>query len=81
MKTTLLASILALALFSGCKKSDSSCEAIYDHTLSLLPDELKKSTEDHKSDAIAKCEKMSPEARQCAADAKSVEDLMKCPHK
>ena len=32
-----------------------------------------------KGDAIAKCEKMSPAARKCALDAKSMEELMQCP--
>jgi hypothetical protein len=32
-----------------------------------------------KADGLAKCEKMKPESRQCALDAKSMEDLMKCP--
>ena len=81
MKTMLLASILALSFVAGCKKSDTSCEALYDHTMSLVPDEMKKGADDKKADAIAKCEKMSPEARQCAADATSLADLMKCPHK
>ena len=31
--------------------------------------------------AIGKCEAASDEAKQCALDAKSMEDLMKCPRK
>jgi hypothetical protein len=82
MKTMFLASLLAAALGGGCsKKSDSSCEAVYEHTLSLVPDGMKQSMEGKKADALAKCEKLSPEARQCALDATSLEDLMKCPRK
>ncbi|MEO8705257.1 MAG: hypothetical protein ABI867_34765 [Kofleriaceae bacterium] len=81
MKTLFLASFLVV-LAAGCsKKSDSSCEAVYEHTLSLVPDGLKGSMEGKKAEALAKCEKLSPEARQCALDAAAFEDLMKCPRK
>jgi hypothetical protein len=79
MKTILLSCVLSLAF--GCSKKSGSCEDIVDHTVSLLPAEMKDKMADGKADAIAKCEKMSPEARKCAADASSLEDLMKCPHK
>jgi hypothetical protein len=78
----ILSSVLALSLFSGCKKSGGgSCQDVFDHTVSLMPAEMKDQLASSKDDAIAKCEKLSPEARQCALDAKSLEDLMKCPHK
>jgi hypothetical protein len=77
LKTIIIASLL----FTGCKKSSSQCEDVYDHTMSLVPDELKDKMSGSKDDAIAKCEKMSPEARQCALDAKEMGDLMKCPRK
>jgi hypothetical protein len=82
MMKMMFASILTVAAIGGCsKQSDSSCEAVYEHTLSLVPDGLKGNMEGKKADAIAKCEKMSPEARRCALDASSLEDLSKCPRK
>jgi hypothetical protein len=76
MKTIIL--LASLLSFTGCKKS-GSCEDIYNHTKSLLPDAMKSAMDGKKDDAIAKCEKLSPQARQCALDATSLEDLMKCP--
>jgi hypothetical protein len=80
MKHILLSSLLAVSLLAGCKKSGSDCEKVFDHTVSLMPAEMQGKLEDGKADAIAKCEKMSPEARKCALDATSLEELMKCPH-
>jgi hypothetical protein len=72
---------LALALATGCsKKGGSECEAIFDHTVSLMP-ELKDKLEQGREEAIKKCEKLSPEARKCALDASSMTDLASCPHK
>jgi hypothetical protein len=79
MKKLIVSTILALTVGTGCSKKSNSCEAIYDHTASLLPPDMKGALESGKADALAKCEKMSPEARQCAADAQSLADLMKCP--
>ena len=75
--TSILSSILSLSLIGCSKKSD--CEQIYEHTVSLLPAEMKAQVEQGKAEAIGKCEKMSPEARKCALDAQSLADLMKCP--
>jgi hypothetical protein len=80
MTKLLLPSLLALSLVSGCKKKEASCDAVFDHTVSLMPAEMQAKVKEGKADAIAKCEKMSPEARKCALDAKALEDLMKCPH-
>lgn len=80
MTKHLLSSLLVMSLATtACSKKQSSCEAVVDHTLSLMPPEMQGKLKDGKADAIAKCQKMSPEARQCALDAKSLEDLMKCP--
>lgn len=79
MKNLLLPSLLALSLVAGCKKKQPSCDEVFDHTLSLMPAEMQGKLKDGKADAVAKCEKMSPEARRCALDAKSLEELMKCP--
>jgi hypothetical protein len=84
MKNILLAStLLSLGLLAsaGCSKKSGSCTDVFDHTVSLMPAEMKEQLANTKDDAIAKCEKMSPEARQCALDAKSIDDLMKCPRK
>lgn len=79
MKTIILSTILFLAFGSGCKKSESDCEKVFAHTLSLLPAETKAKVQEGKSEALAKCAKMSPETRTCVLDAKKLEDLMKCP--
>jgi hypothetical protein len=81
MKTLIVSTILAITLGAGCSKKSGSCEAIYDHTLTLVPADMKTQLESGKADAIAQCEKMSPEARQCAGDAQSLADLLKCPKK
>ena len=69
---------VSFALVAGCSKK-SECEQLFDHTVSLLPAEMKDKLSGSKADAIGKCEKMSPEAKKCALDASSLEDLMKCP--
>jgi hypothetical protein len=80
MNKLIVATILALTtMTTACSKKSNSCDAIVDHTLTLLPNEMKSMVAGDKASAVAKCEKMSPEARQCAADANSLEDLMKCP--
>jgi hypothetical protein len=71
--------IFALVIAAGCSKSGSKCEQVFDHTVSLMPAEMKDKLGAGKAQAIAKCEKASPAAQQCALDAKSLEDLMKCP--
>ncbi|MBA3392300.1 MAG: hypothetical protein H0T89_06635 [Deltaproteobacteria bacterium] len=79
MKTIILSSLVFLSLVSGCKKSGSECDQVFDHTVSLMPAEMQGKLKENKADAIAKCEKLSPEARKCALAAKTVDDLMKCP--
>jgi len=74
------ASILALTLAAGCSKKASQCEQIIDHTISIMPAEFKDQVAADKPKAIEKCEKLSPEAKDCALAAKGMEDLMKCPH-
>ncbi len=73
--------LLSTVLATGCSKKAATCDDVYDHTVSLMPAELKSKLEGGKDDAIAKCEKASPEARQCALDASSMDELMKCPRK
>jgi len=77
-KTMMILLSLSLAT-AACKKKEASCGDIVDHTMSLMPEELRANIK--KDDAVAKCEKLSPESRQCAADAKTLDDLMKCPKK
>ncbi len=78
MKHLIITSLVSLAFAGGCSKK-SQCEEIFDHTVSLLPAELKDKVAASKSDAIGKCEKLPEESRKCALEAKSMEDLMKCP--
>jgi hypothetical protein len=79
MKNLMLPTLLAASLLSGCKKKQPSCDDVVAHTVSLMPPEMQGQLKAGKADAIAKCEKMSPDARRCALDAKSLDDLMKCP--
>jgi len=82
MKTIIVAALVSLTLTAGCsKKSGGSCEDLFDHTVSLLPEGMKDQMAGQKDAAIAKCEKLSPEAKKCAFDATSMDDLMKCPKK
>jgi len=71
---------LAFAL-TACSKSAPDCEKIFDKTVAFMPADMQEQLKGKKDEAIAKCEKSSPEAKQCAADANTMEDLMKCPRK
>jgi len=73
--------VMSVVIATGCSKKAGSCEEIFDHTLSLLPAEMKDQMAGQKEKALAKCEKLSPESRKCAADASSLDELMKCPNK
>ncbi len=75
-KLMLFAFVTALA--TGCSKKKPSCEDIYEHTKSLAPAEMREMFEKKKDSAIEKCEKLSDDAKQCAMDAKTMEDLQKC---
>lgn len=80
MKNIFAASLLCvLSLATGCSKKEPSCGDIVDHTISIMPAEFKDKVAADKDKAIEKCEKLSPEAKKCAMDAASMEDLMKCP--
>jgi hypothetical protein len=72
----LAASLALTSLAAGCK-SKPSCDEVVDHTLTLIPAELKAHMGD-KKDMIEKCEKKTDEERACANAAASFEDLMKC---
>ena len=66
---------------AACGGDDASCEKVVDHTLSLLPAEMKGQMGDKKP-MIQRCEKEStPEQRKCVLGAKSMEDVVKCPKK
>ncbi len=81
MQNIIMSALLALTLGSvGCSKKSTSCEALIEHTADIVPAEMKDSVLKDKDKAIAKCEKMSDAAKQCAADANNMDDLMKCPH-
>lgn len=70
---------LTLALSAAaCGGDDASCDKVVDHTLSLLPAEMKGQLGDKKV-MVQRCEKeSSPEQRKCVMGAKSMEDVMKC---
>jgi hypothetical protein len=73
--------LMSIVIAAGCSKKSGSCEEVYDHTVSLLPAEMKDQMAGQKEQAIAKCEKLPEEARKCAMDASSLDELMKCPKK
>lgn len=73
-----LAAVAALALCLTACKDDASCDKVVDHTLGLLPAEMKAALGD-KAAMIKQCEGASKAARSCALAAKSMDDLMKCP--
>ena len=81
MKTLIISALVSIALTAGCSKKSGSCEEVFDHTVSLLPDGMKDQMAGQKEQAIAKCEKLPEEARKCAMDASSLDELMKCPKK
>jgi hypothetical protein len=67
---------LTLSLVA-CKGSDS-CDKVVDHTLGLLPAEMRSMAGD-KAPMIAKCEKeMTAEVRSCVLAAKSIPALQAC---
>lgn len=70
---------IAIALSTACSKKAASCEDIYEHTKSLAPPEMREMFEKKKASAIEKCSKLSDGAKQCAMDAKTMEELQKCP--
>ena len=65
---------------TACKGNSTDCDKLFDKTVSLAPEGFRDKLQAKKAESIAKCEKMSPEARQCAADASTLEELQKCPH-
>ena len=86
MKHLILSTLVLASLsITGCSKkgggNPESCEDVYSHTLSIMPDEIKAMVEKDKDKAIAKCEKMSIESRKCALEATDLESLQKCPRK
>jgi hypothetical protein len=68
-----------VSLTAACSKKKASCEEVFAHTRSLAPEGMREAMEAQKESALGKCEKMSDEAKQCAMDAKTLEDLQKCP--
>jgi hypothetical protein len=76
MKTLLFALIAVAALSTGCK-DDTSCDKVVDHTLSILPDELKGQMGDKKT-LIARCEEQPVEVRECALAAEDLAALTAC---
>lgn len=72
--------VVACVFASGaCSKKKASCEDIFEHTKKLAPAEMQDMLEKKRAGAIEKCGKLSDEAKQCAMDAKSMEELQKCP--
>jgi hypothetical protein len=76
---TLVAVLTGTSLTAACKKSGSDCDAVFDHIVSIAPAEAQAKMKAERDASIGRCEKLKPEARQCALDAKDLGDLMKCP--
>lgn len=75
----LLASVLAVASLSVACKGKPSCDDVVDHTLGLMPAELKSSVGGDKKPMIEKCEKeMNDDQRACVMKASTMEEMMKC---
>ena len=79
MKTTIFGIACALALATGCSKKTPSCDELFAHTVSIAPEELRPLLEGKKAESMAKCAKLSDEAKQCAMAAKTMPELQKCP--
>lgn len=68
-----------LALSAAACGDDASCDKVVDHTLKLMPPELKAQMGGDKKALIDQCKAKTSEAeRKCALKADSMEDLMKC---
>ena len=83
IRTHITAAALGLTLaLAACGGDDGpTCDKVVDHTMSLLPAELKANMGDKKQ-LIEQCKKeTSKEERACALKAKSMPDLMKCKKK
>ncbi len=78
MKKLMMFAFVA-AIATGCSKKKASCEEVFTHTKSLAPAAMQEAMEAKRERAIGQCEKMSDEAKQCAMDAKTMDDLQKCP--
>ena len=77
-------SVLAITLASapvGCKKNEASCDAVFDHIKSLTPEGMREMLDKNKDAALAQCEAMPAETRQCALAAKTIEELQACKKK
>ena len=80
MKKMMFVLACALSLSTlGCSKKQPSCDEVFEHTLSLAPADMRDMFEKKKDSAIEKCSKMSDEAKRCAMEAKSMEEVQKCP--
>jgi len=73
-----IAVALALLSTTACSKKTPSCADVFEHTKSLMP-EMAEKLDKQKDAALAKCEKLSDDAKSCAMNASSIEELQKCP--
>lgn len=76
--TALLVASLSITAACGKKQSAENCNDVVDHTLSIFPDEIKEKINKDRDKAIAKCEKLPVEKRQCILDAKDMAGVMAC---
>ena len=85
IKSIIAASTLALTIAiagaqTGCK-DQNDCDAVIDHTLTLMPKEFADAAKADRKGMLKKCEEASPEARKCLLAAKNLEDLGACSKK
>jgi len=66
---------------TGCGKKDASCDKVFEHTMELAPKEMRDLMLSGKDGAMAKCEKLTVEQRECIMDADNLLDLAACKHK
>jgi len=67
-----------LATGTGCKDKNS-CDAVVDHTLSIMPKEIAEMAGKDKAAMVKKCEELPEASRKCAMEAKDFAALNACP--
>ncbi len=79
VSSLVLALALTAATLTGCSSKDASCDKVVDHTLELMPKEMAAAVGSNRDAMVKQCkDKLSKAERNCAASAKSMEDLQKC---
>jgi len=85
MKTMIGVACIAASLgvwgATGCGKKTASCDDVFEHTMELVPKDMRDLMDSGKDSALAKCEQLTVEQRQCIMDADTLLDLAACKHR